>query len=597
MSQFKFYEVTCDCGHKHPVSLAEIIHGNRSLEVKQMVYDRSLHWTTCPGCNEEFYVHKDFIYLDSEKEFLFRVVPSFVDRSFEEVQDDFTKMMESMANDPSKFSLDNYAIRTVSRIERLREKLVLSDNNLDDDQMDALKVYLLQRMLDRENRTWNSPDIYLDQVTEKSLVFRIFDQDSKELFELEIDKSLLKEISEIYQQQKEVEFGALQEDDITMFGQREALKSLRHYASLHPKGPIDTNSERFRRMLNFIPRGNRISDDAKRYLYKVCEILDNFPVDKRRSIEKLFEIRFNVDLGSGWYKSHHTHIWKLWAALKTLPDKHVEQNSEIKQIVLDTKDHRNGGTYNSGTGIIAIGDTLASTGSKTFFDKTVRHEIGHAVEDQRTKLVKGWQKNVAGWKLYSRSKPNIKKWIAEMGGYGTKVKLTDTDKKDILDYIDSLLVKPTPASWLPDSSIPAPRIKFAGRPNVINSRPIQAVMGCTDFTPPHQRWYQLNSSWVVYGGKAFSLNYWYSQLMVVDAKQLRSLMAFLPSSYAAMSPGEFFAEVYAYFYDPKYPTGSAVPKSIKTWFEKNLGRSEGPSGASIMVAKSRDKRPIGASLF
>ena len=591
MSQFKSYEVTCKCGKTCQVNLAEIIHGNRSSAFKQMIYDRTLHWVTCPSCDEEFYVHKDFIYIDSEKEFLFRVVPSFVDRNFQEVEDDFSKMMESLANDPSNFSLDNYSIRTVSRIERLREKLVLSDNDLDDGQVDALKFYLLQRMLDREEQTWESPEIYLDDITEDSFVFRIFDQHSEELSELKVNKKLLELISQFYQQQEDQEMGPLTEEDIDIFRQKEALESLRHYASLHPKGPIDTSSERFRRMLNFIPRGNRISDETKRNLFKVCQILTKQPTDKRRSIEVLFEIRFNVELEDTWYNKFHTRVERLWFVLKNLPDKHVEENSEIN--IIKIKLGAGGGTYQGADGIITIGEKVRD------FDKTLRHEVGHAVEDKREKLIGDWLKNVAGWKMYSQSKENIKKWIAEMGGYGTKV--TEADKKDIIDYIDALL--PAKPSWQYDSSETSPLTKFAGRPDVLNSRPIKAVLGCTDFRPKTptynpKRWYSLYRSWEVYGGKAFSLNYWYRDLMVVDDKQLKTLMAFLPSSYATMSPAEFFAEVYAYFYDPKYPTGSPVPKDIKSWFEKNLGKNGKFTGAGLQTfSHSKQIRPIGASLF
>jgi hypothetical protein len=42
------------------------------------------------------------------------------------------------------------------------------------------------------------------------------------------------------------------------------------------------------------------------------------------------------------------------------------------------------------------------------------------------------------------------------------------------------------------------------------------------------------------------------------------------SSYQWRAPGEWFAEVYAVYYDPRFPRGSRLAAPVKKWFERHV---------------------------
>jgi hypothetical protein len=75
------------------------------------------------------------------------------------------------------------------------------------------------------------------------------------------------------------------------------------------------------------------------------------------------------------------------------------------------------------------------------------------------------------------------------------------------------------------------------------------------------------------GGRAFALNYWYAAFMVVDTATL-DLVAKMPDNYAAMSHYEFFAELYALYYDYDDPKRKVIPPAIAKWFDTHIGKRD-----------------------
>jgi hypothetical protein len=55
-----------------------------------------------------------------------------------------------------------------------------------------------------------------------------------------------------------------------------------------------------------------------------------------------------------------------------------------------------------------------------------------------------------------------------------------------------------------------------------------------------------------------------------------------------MSPLEFFAELYALYYDLDDPKRSAIPADVGKWLEKNVGQPD--SGAPMPAKASRKRR-------
>ena len=48
------------------------------------------------------------------------------------------------------------------------------------------------------------------------------------------------------------------------------------------------------------------------------------------------------------------------------------------------------------------------------------------------------------------------------------------------------------------------------------------------------------------------------------------------SSYQWRAPGEWFAEVYATYYDPRFPRGSRLAAPVRQWFEKHVDTTPAP---------------------
>ncbi len=61
--------------------------------------------------------------------------------------------------------------------------------------------------------------------------------------------------------------------------------------------------------------------------------------------------------------------------------------------------------------------------------------------------------------------------------------------------------------------------------------------------------------------------------MVVDAAAL-NLVAKMPDNYAAMSLYEFFAEIYALYYDYDDPERKAIPATVRKWLDENIGKRD-----------------------
>ena len=69
----------------------------------------------------------------------------------------------------------------------------------------------------------------------------------------------------------------------------------------------------------------------------------------------------------------------------------------------------------------------------------------------------------------------------------------------------------------------------------------------------------------------------------------------MPDPYAAMSPAEFFAELYALVYDLDDPQRAQLPPDVKAWMQAKLGAAartqpERPKTASSKTAIRRPRR-------
>jgi hypothetical protein len=239
---------------------------------------------------------------------------------------------------------------------------------------------------------------------------------------------------------------------------------------------------------------------------------------------------------------------KFCDTLLALPWAEAEANREIQR--LDIAPSPRTAAYEWETGTLFFGiEALQSTDE---IRKRLAHEIGHCVHDAHANSIDCWLQRTFGWEMYDARVPaEIDKWVAQMGGWphSWKAKTRATWRDRIRDS-----VIPAGTQGLP-GRILAPR----GRPN-FREDPLKAEIDAATAVGfraakllqlAQPAWWQDPDLWLRFKGRRFALNYYYGGLMVVKDATLR-LIAYRAdharrrplADYAAMSPMEFFAELY-----------------------------------------------------
>ena len=75
------------------------------------------------------------------------------------------------------------------------------------------------------------------------------------------------------------------------------------------------------------------------------------------------------------------------------------------------------------------------------------------------------------------------------------------------------------------------------------------------------------------------------EFKVVDTAALNQV-AKMPDNYAAMSHFEFFAEMYALYYDYDDPKRKVIPTTVTKWFDDNIGKCDPKNPRRLMARQS-----------
>ncbi len=319
-------------------------------------------------------------------------------------------------------------------------------------------------------------------------------------------------------------------------------------------------------LINALPKGTGLPAEAR----DACDAIMTALTTEGQLARSLFSVRFDVNLTGPWAAATLDDIKRLYDDCKNLPIAQVANNPRLLTI------HRGsggGGTYSSTTNTINMDQTdtaqteqmyagTAAPVTERYFDHTVRHEVGHAVDamlGSRTPLVF----NTAGWKEYGTS--SLDAWIGQFNGWnqagGTAP--TDPEKQQIRDLIMQLLHSGGGAIAGP--SLGARDLAPADHPftrfptlKVVNV--LSRGTGTMKYTDTYND-----------GGKVFSINYYYRRFMECTANAAASA----PRDYCMFSPAEWFADMYAEFYrefdgvdDSKL--GGNCPGWVKTWMLANV---------------------------
>ena len=569
------YQVSDRDGNRHATTLADCLNVQRTPAARQRILDRTLHRVSAGG--QEMQVEKAFFYLDQARGQAVLVQPPRERYRYGEASATLERMLQVL---PKSMRERVPTLRVAFGLEELREKLVADDAGFDDRAVELMKAALVHEhpVLLTQARLRLS----LDRVDAQGAQFIAAYDHSPKAFTLTYatpelffdDARPLKAWS-----------GALKKHDLYKLAERSDhwvnyrrwLPSQDAVADLHAtvlalaKGQAPAPaSAAFKSMLARLPRGSALSSQGKKDLRTL------FLWAKKNNLQalqdRLFELRFGVGLDDSWYRNDDKNdIDTLWRLLKNLPDSHVEGNASLKEINLGTG---GGGTYSPATMEIEIGS--AELAFKERFEDTLRHEVGHAVHEAHPDLVNGWLWQRFGWAEFQPDTKGIDDWVALMGPGSGWPALTAAQKTQMRALLRQACGPG--AQWGPTVTPAAP----AGSPwRAAGFGPRLA------FEKSGNNWFANNRLWHRAAGKAFAINFWYGTLMCVNVDTLDFIDTKMPDNYAAMSPAEYFAELYALYYDIGDKQRKNIPADVKKWLDGQLGEAERTQPSKPVAAGSR----------
>ena len=583
MSVLHRYEVTDTNGKRHTVALADCLNVQRTPAWRKRLLERTFHRLQDDGADIQ--VEKSFVYLDLPRGQLFLVHPPRERYRYQQSSAQLDRMIGVL---PPAMRDNAHQLRVVFGTEELREKVIAADAGLDDRAVELMKAAVLHDhpvLLKRARLR-----LSLDQVDAQGARFLAQYDHSPQAFHATY---LTPEI--LCHQEKSLQAwsGSMKRHDLYKLGQRgdhwvnyrrwlpsqDAVADLHRVALALAKGkPPAVADKEFKSMLLRLPRGSQLSSQGKLDLRTLFEWVKKKGLQKLQ--DQLFEIRFGIELEDSWYTNQDKNdIDTLWRLLKNLPPSHVEGNSKLAEIDLGSG---GGGTYSPGSHEIEIG--AAELSHKESFEDTLRHEVGHAVHEGHPDLVNGWLWQRFGWAEFPVHQAGIDDWIAQMGPATGYAAMSATQKQQVRATIRQA-VGPG-EKWGPTVTPVVPR----GTPWQAGFGPYEAFVRTGD------DWYANSSHWYRAGSKAFAFNFWYATLMCVDITTLELINDKMPDEYAAMSPAEFFAELYALYYDLDDPKRKNIPADAMSWLKTNIGAAapSRPRHPASAFPQARSLRPRAA---
>ncbi|MFY9511137.1 MAG: CpXC domain-containing protein [Rubrivivax sp.] len=587
MSLMHPYAVTDRQGQRRTAMLADCLNVQRTPVARQRILDRSLHRVQSGGAALQ--VEKAFFYLDLARGQAFLVQPPRERFRHAQASAQLERMLAVL---PEAMRKQAALARVVYGLEELREKIVAAEAGLDDRAVELMKAAVVHDhpvLLTRARLR-----LALDRVDAQGAQFLAQYDHSPKAFTVTYatpelfcnDEKSLQGWAATLQRHDVYKLEARGEHWVNY---RRWLPSQDAVAQLHevvraldggkPPKPASTA---FKSLLARLPRGSALSGQGKQDLRRL--FLWAKKSNQQKLQDQLFELRFGVALEDSWYRNDDKNdIDTLWRLLKNLPDSHVEGNAKLAEISLDLGG--GGGSYSPGSMEIEIGSTELVM--KERFEDTLRHEVGHAVHEAHADLINGWLWEQFGWASFEPTQAGIDDWVALMGAGSGWAALNNTQKTQMRALIRQACGEGS--VWKPTVTPNAP-VGSAWRDNK-NFGPRLA------FERSGENWYEHHAGWYRAGQRAFAVNFWYGTLMCVKVSTLDFISERMPDNYAAMSPGEFFAELYAVVYDSDDPRRKKLPAELRKFFDTTLAQlapgKAPPMPKSLVGAKARPGHQAG----
>lgn len=553
-------EIQCtNCCHSFTAELAKSVNAGRTPHIRQLIIEGKFHQVQCPRCHIIFTVEKEFSYTDFTTNTFITLKPVHERHLWQDASAELERAVKWV---PGLITgSETLNMRVVFGLAELREKLVAQDHHIDDRHIELLKVWVMYEhpfIIHRPRLR-----ITLENISASSIDFIItYDHDEK-AFRVNVPRQISDDFFAqhdvltqwVAASHKHSDILTMEHDYWVNFWrwspQPAALYALKQYTDeIRAGNPIDLDSPDFLKMLTYLPNGNHMPSWAKQAIDTLLPYVKS-QAGYDQLQDHLFEIRFGKKLEDDWAANNVAgDIDTLWQLFKNLPDSHIAGNIYLNQVFL--KEGERGGSYQSCN--IYIGSKELNKRER--FEDVVRHEIGHAVHHQNQQLIDNWLEERFGWKIFEGTEAGIRQWVDELGGWGDTGEI---QQQEIVRYLMECLgagesfYPAQPANSLPEDH-PWWQPGFAPRLAYENTG---------------AKWYGNYPKWYKYNSRAFVLNYWYKCLCIVNTGTL-DIITQMPDPYAAMSHTEFFAELYAVYYDLDDPCRHNIPPDIINWFEKNI---------------------------
>lgn len=585
MGTTRNYEVRAQ-GAAGVAQLADCVNVKRTPHLRDQILAGTFHRVPHPAEPGRLVtVEKPFGYVDPERRQYFLVQPRKERWRFREVNEQLQRMTQAL---PSVYR-ENARFRVVFGLAELREKLLAHDASLYDRTLELIKVHVIHQhpFLVQQRRL----RLLLADQTGEELVFHALYEHSPRRYEVRVSRGMATQI----ERSREALGRGLPSGADNMLDAQDSLKWVsiqrwmpnlgaldqlravcRELAAGRPPKPASTA---FRRMLQALPRGAQLPPWAKQDLDR----LFRWAVQRKLSAlqDDLFEIRFGRELEDDWALNRESQdIATLYKVLKALPASNVEGNVALREITLTVGE--GGGIYDPNAFEVAIGSEELANAER--FEDVFRHEIGHAVHEAHQERVDGWLAQEFGWQLFDAgSDAQIDRWVRLLGGWGSASALQIAQMRG---YIRAAV---GPGSrWEPPMTAVVPASHPWMRPDFKPRLALQRTGA---------NWYANNQAWLQHDGRRFAANYWYGCLMAVNDTTLTLINERMPDVYAAMSPLEFFAELYALHHDRDDPLTRKLPKAIGQWIAANLSGDGAPAPVPIAPIKVRKGKQEAAPLI
>ena len=574
------YEVRSN-GKISVAQLVDCVNVNRTPQVREQILLGTFHRVRDPDNPEKWItVEKPFGYMDVNRRQFYLVRPRNERHNFRSANRQLMRMVSVL---PAAYR-EGARFRLVFGLAELREKLFAHDADLYDRHLELIKAiaiyqhpFLFQRPRLR---------LLLAGRTNDELILHGAYDHSPHRYELRVPYDM---IGRVLAKEKELKKSFAKAHKHNVIDPKDKLKwvnisrwvpGLSGLEQLHAtvlalgKGaaPGPTGAG-FRGMLKTLPHGSQLPPWAKRDL----DVLFNWAVNVADSTlqANLFEIRFGRDLEDDWaLNDDPKDIDTLYKILRALPESHVEGNVALREITLDAGGD---GAYDPNTRDISIGEEALA--SQEGFEDMFRHEIGHAVHEANEKRVNAWLRDRFGWQMFDVwHDGEIDKWVDLLGGYGA---VSAIQKAQIREFIRKAVGEGS--SWDPPATAVAPGGHPWNRPDFKPRLALQST---------GSNWYRNNQAWLSHNHRRFAANFWYATLMVVADETLSYVNASMPDDYAAMSPLEFFAELYALYFDLDEPKRKHIPKDIIEWMSTSIGKAKSVRG-KFTAGETKSMKAVG----